>query len=147
MCCCHPGEPDKVDHLVIMVHGIGATCDLRMRGIIQCGMTTFHFLKTLLYLQMLTPAHTSVDAIGKNMVFRGSCGQKYQTLTCWTSHPKIIGCNVESPLCYNKCLHSSGKAFKWKLEHWSWNDWHSATRALVKLGTDVGWFDLAGRWC
>ncbi|XP_046907480.1 phospholipase DDHD2-like [Hypomesus transpacificus] len=31
-----PGEPDKVDHLVIMVHGIGATCDLRMRGIIQC---------------------------------------------------------------------------------------------------------------
>lgn len=31
------GEPDKVDHLVFMVHGIGPACDLRFRSIIQCG--------------------------------------------------------------------------------------------------------------
>lgn len=32
-----PGEPEKVDHLVFMVHGIGPACDLRFRSIIQCG--------------------------------------------------------------------------------------------------------------
>ncbi|KAK3521768.1 hypothetical protein QTP70_016224, partial [Hemibagrus guttatus] len=30
------GEPDAVDHLVFMVHGIGPACDLRLRGIVQC---------------------------------------------------------------------------------------------------------------
>ncbi|KAJ8380026.1 hypothetical protein SKAU_G00008040 [Synaphobranchus kaupii] len=30
------GEPDTVDHLVFMVHGIGPACDLRFRSIIQC---------------------------------------------------------------------------------------------------------------
>lgn len=30
------GEPDHVDHLVFMVHGIGPACDLRFRSIIQC---------------------------------------------------------------------------------------------------------------
>ncbi|KAG9354715.1 hypothetical protein JZ751_001428 [Albula glossodonta] len=30
------GEPDAVDHLVFMVHGIGPACDLRFRSIIQC---------------------------------------------------------------------------------------------------------------
>lgn len=35
--CAIPGEPEKVDHLVFMVHGIGPACDLRFRSIIQCG--------------------------------------------------------------------------------------------------------------
>lgn len=35
--CLLPGEPEKVDHLVFMVHGIGPACDLRFRSIIQCG--------------------------------------------------------------------------------------------------------------
>lgn len=30
------GEPEIVDHLVFMVHGIGPTCDIRLRGIVQC---------------------------------------------------------------------------------------------------------------
>ncbi|XP_067087208.1 phospholipase DDHD2-like isoform X1 [Osmerus mordax] len=30
------GEPEKIDHLVFMVHGIGPACDLRFRSIIQC---------------------------------------------------------------------------------------------------------------
>ncbi|XP_014863931.1 PREDICTED: phospholipase DDHD2 isoform X1 [Poecilia mexicana] len=30
------GEPEKVDHLVFMVHGIGPACDLRFRSIVQC---------------------------------------------------------------------------------------------------------------
>uniref|UniRef100_A0A3Q0SP45 DDHD domain containing 2 n=1 Tax=Amphilophus citrinellus TaxID=61819 RepID=A0A3Q0SP45_AMPCI len=30
------GEPEKVDHVVFMVHGIGPACDLRFRSIIQC---------------------------------------------------------------------------------------------------------------
>uniref|UniRef100_A0A8C9SEK6 DDHD domain containing 2 n=1 Tax=Scleropages formosus TaxID=113540 RepID=A0A8C9SEK6_SCLFO len=30
------GEPESVDHLVFMVHGIGPACDLRFRSIIQC---------------------------------------------------------------------------------------------------------------
>lgn len=36
-----PGEPEKVDHLVFMVHGIGPACDLRFRSIIQCGEGNF----------------------------------------------------------------------------------------------------------
>lgn len=35
--CVFPGEPEKVDHVVFMVHGIGPACDLRFRSIIQCG--------------------------------------------------------------------------------------------------------------
>ena len=35
--CLFPGEPEKVDHLVFMVHGIGPACDLRLRSIIQGG--------------------------------------------------------------------------------------------------------------
>ena len=31
------GEPSQVDHLVFVVHGIGSTCDLRFRSIIECG--------------------------------------------------------------------------------------------------------------
>ncbi|MBN3296946.1 DDHD2 Phospholipase, partial [Amia calva] len=30
------GEPEAVDHLVFMVHGIGPACDLRFRSIVQC---------------------------------------------------------------------------------------------------------------
>ncbi|XP_068167705.1 phospholipase DDHD2 isoform X2 [Antennarius striatus] len=30
------GEPEQVDHLVFMIHGIGPACDLRFRSIIQC---------------------------------------------------------------------------------------------------------------
>ncbi|XP_051541665.1 phospholipase DDHD2 [Myxocyprinus asiaticus] len=30
------GEPERVDHLVFMVHGIGPACDVRLRGIVQC---------------------------------------------------------------------------------------------------------------
>uniref|UniRef100_A0A672S0X2 DDHD domain containing 2 n=1 Tax=Sinocyclocheilus grahami TaxID=75366 RepID=A0A672S0X2_SINGR len=30
------GEPEIVDHLVFMVHGIGPACDIRFRGIVQC---------------------------------------------------------------------------------------------------------------
>ncbi|XP_010894631.1 phospholipase DDHD2 isoform X3 [Esox lucius] len=30
------GEPEKIDHLVFMVHGIGPACDIRFRSIIQC---------------------------------------------------------------------------------------------------------------
>lgn len=37
VCVCCAGEPDAVDHLVFMVHGIGPACDLRLRGIVQCG--------------------------------------------------------------------------------------------------------------
>ncbi|CDQ66384.1 unnamed protein product [Oncorhynchus mykiss] len=30
------GEPETIDHLVFMVHGIGPACDIRFRSIIQC---------------------------------------------------------------------------------------------------------------
>ncbi|KAM9312968.1 triacylglycerol hydrolase DDHD2 [Gastrophryne carolinensis] len=30
------GEPDQIDHLVFMVHGIGPACDLQFRSIVQC---------------------------------------------------------------------------------------------------------------
>ncbi|KAG5272337.1 hypothetical protein AALO_G00164350 [Alosa alosa] len=36
------GEPETVDHLVFMVHGIGPACDLRMRTLIQCGESHTH---------------------------------------------------------------------------------------------------------
>ena len=32
------GEPTRVDHLVFVVHGIGTTCDLQFRNIVDCGM-------------------------------------------------------------------------------------------------------------
>ena len=31
------GESTQVDHLVFVVHGIGSTCDLRFRNIVECG--------------------------------------------------------------------------------------------------------------
>ena len=31
------GEPNQVDHLVFVVHGIGPVCDMRFRGIVECG--------------------------------------------------------------------------------------------------------------
>ncbi|KAG8574270.1 hypothetical protein GDO81_009118 [Engystomops pustulosus] len=30
------GEPEQIDHLVFMVHGIGPACDLQFRSIVQC---------------------------------------------------------------------------------------------------------------
>ncbi|KAI1882549.1 hypothetical protein AGOR_G00251890 [Albula goreensis] len=30
------GEPETVDHLVLMVHGIGSACDLSFRSLVQC---------------------------------------------------------------------------------------------------------------
>ena len=31
------GESTQIDHLVFIVHGIGPTCDLRFRNIVECG--------------------------------------------------------------------------------------------------------------
>ena len=31
------GEPAKIDHVVFVIHGIGVTCDLRFRSIVECG--------------------------------------------------------------------------------------------------------------
>lgn len=31
------GEPNQVDHLLLMVHGIGKVCDLRFRSLVQVG--------------------------------------------------------------------------------------------------------------
>lgn len=31
------GEPEKVDHLLFLVHGIGQFCDLKFRSIIEVG--------------------------------------------------------------------------------------------------------------
>lgn len=32
-----PGECQKVDHLLFMVHGIGSACDLKMRSVEEVG--------------------------------------------------------------------------------------------------------------
>lgn len=32
------GEPEKVDHLLFMVHGIGSVCDLKFRTVEEVGM-------------------------------------------------------------------------------------------------------------
>ncbi|XP_019370000.1 PREDICTED: phospholipase DDHD2 isoform X2 [Gavialis gangeticus] len=32
----HSGEPEQIDHLVFVVHGIGPACDIRFRSIVQC---------------------------------------------------------------------------------------------------------------
>lgn len=39
------GEPEKVDHLLFLVHGIGSVCDLRFRTVEEVGM----FNSTLCY--------------------------------------------------------------------------------------------------
>lgn len=31
------GDNPRVDHLIFVVHGIGPVCDLRFRGIVECG--------------------------------------------------------------------------------------------------------------
>lgn len=31
------GEPEQVDHLLFMVHGIGAACDLKFRAVEEVG--------------------------------------------------------------------------------------------------------------
>ena len=35
------GEPAKIDHVVFVIHGIGVTCDLRFRSIVECGKKLF----------------------------------------------------------------------------------------------------------
>lgn len=52
--CC-AGEPETVDHLVFMVHGIGPACDMRLRGIVQCGELTHitHITHSLSYVWTL----------------------------------------------------------------------------------------------
>lgn len=40
------GESTQVDHLMFVVHGIGPTCDLRFRNIIECGMFALFVLNT-----------------------------------------------------------------------------------------------------
>ena len=40
------GEPSQVDHIVFVVHGIGSTCDIRFRGIVECGKLAFFSRKT-----------------------------------------------------------------------------------------------------
>lgn len=32
------GEPEKVDHLLFLVHGIGSVCDLKFRSVEEVGM-------------------------------------------------------------------------------------------------------------
>lgn len=41
------GEPEKVDHLLFLVHGIGSVCDLKFRSVEEVGMVYPKFL--LLY--------------------------------------------------------------------------------------------------
>ena len=31
------GEPQQIDELVFVVHGIGPVCDLKFRSIVECG--------------------------------------------------------------------------------------------------------------
>ena len=31
------GESEEVDHLVFVVHGIGDSCEVRFRNIVECG--------------------------------------------------------------------------------------------------------------
>lgn len=31
------GEPERVDHLLFMVHGIGSVCDLKFRSVEEVG--------------------------------------------------------------------------------------------------------------
>ena len=39
--CVGPGEELKVEHLVFVVHGIGAHCDLSFRSLVDCGECVF----------------------------------------------------------------------------------------------------------
>lgn len=59
--CAFPGEPEKVDHLVFMVHGIGPACDLRFRSIIQCGKCDFMFVHYV-YMNLLMCMHDSFSS-------------------------------------------------------------------------------------
>ena len=36
-CLYFSGESTEVDHLVFVLHGIGDTCDVRFRNIVECG--------------------------------------------------------------------------------------------------------------
>lgn len=38
------GEPDKIDHVLFMVHGIGAACDLKFRSVEEVGEWTVLFV-------------------------------------------------------------------------------------------------------
>uniref|UniRef100_A0A8B9L3I5 DDHD domain containing 2 n=1 Tax=Astyanax mexicanus TaxID=7994 RepID=A0A8B9L3I5_ASTMX len=58
------GEPDMVDHLVFMVHGIGPACDLRLRGIVQC-VNEFRSASLALISSHFSPAevHRSIGRV------------------------------------------------------------------------------------
>lgn len=49
------GEPETVDHLLFMVHGIGSVCDLKFRAVEEVGMAVFCMIEcnVLLLLWLL----------------------------------------------------------------------------------------------
>jgi len=38
------GESERIDELIFVVHGIGPVCDLKFRGIVECGMRVLSVL-------------------------------------------------------------------------------------------------------
>ena len=40
------GEPEQVDHIMFMVHGIGAGCDLKFRSVEEVGKLNLKISKT-----------------------------------------------------------------------------------------------------
>ncbi len=47
LCCVahvHVGEQTRIDHLVFVVHGIGAHCDLSFKSLVDCSKHTCNYL-------------------------------------------------------------------------------------------------------
>ncbi|CAB1315217.1 unnamed protein product [Coregonus sp. 'balchen'] len=60
------GEPDQVDHLVFMVHGIGPTCDIQLRGVVQCGFSNSTVLDLFFY-NSPTYCQTIIDTVASEI--------------------------------------------------------------------------------
>lgn len=46
------GEPEKVDHVLFLVHGIGSVCDLKFRTVEEVGTFKIIFTKFLVIIEM-----------------------------------------------------------------------------------------------
>lgn len=44
------GEPEQIDHLLFMVHGIGSACDLKFRKVEEVGELNHGIMMTIFFL-------------------------------------------------------------------------------------------------
>lgn len=91
------GEPEKVDHLLFLVHGIGSVCDLKFRTVEEVGKFQCRWNKLLLFFYPNTPRNRIEEFTYQLKTTFFSQWTNFEAYHCnWCSH------TIETPV--NKAL-------------------------------------------